>query len=185
MRIATTFFALAAVLLVGVSSVSAQPSVAVYFDDINTESAVCPGPMLDTLYVVAQNFNNFLGAIEYQIDYSPGQAYLTWIGDDVLNGGGAVVGSSPTGISIGYPLPANGFFPLIVQRAFVFWNCSSCGPQDVVKVNANPFTVDPTPVAVIFNTQTKVPGIGLTSLICAAVGTEDGTWGKVKALYSE
>jgi hypothetical protein len=183
MRIAITFvFALMVLCVVGNSSVSAQPSIAVYFDQINTESEVCLGPnVLDTLYIVAQNVNTFFNAIEYRVDYSPGSAYFTFVGD--LNSAGTVVGNSAVGVSLGWGLPHNGFNPVVVQRALVFWTCSGCGPQDFIRVVPNPFTPDPI-VAVEFPTNIKIPMIGLTSLICASVPAHETTWGKVKSLYS-
>jgi hypothetical protein len=181
MRIAITFvFALMVLCVVGNSSVSAQPSIAVYFDQINTEATLCQTG-LDTLYVVAQNVNTFFNAIEYKIVYSPGFNYFFWVGD--LNSAGTVVGNSSVGVSLGWGLPHNGFNPIVVQRILIFWTCSGCiGPDDVIVV-PNPFTADPV-VAVEFPTNIKIPMIGLTSTICAVVPTEDTTWGRVKSMYS-
>lgn len=186
MRIAITFvFALMVLCVVSSSTVSAQPSVAVYFDaNWTQESEVCQGVGIVTFaYVVAQNLNTFFNAIEYQIDYSPVFNYVSWIGDQ--NSAGTVVGQSPSGVALGWGLPLNGFSPVLVQKVILLWNCNACAGQDVVKVNPHPFTLDPTVIAVEFPSNVKIPMVGMTSLLCAGVATEETTWGKVKSLYGE
>lgn len=186
MRIATTLgFALLAICLIGATNVSAQvPNIAVYFDDIRFENQqVCPGIILDTLYVVAQNLGTFINAIEYRIDYSPGSAYLLWIGDipAALNPYSFRIGTSPTGISLGWGLPQNAFVTFIVGRALVLWNCVGCGAPDVVQVLKHPATNFLG--AVEFGTGVPIPCVGLTATICVTYATHDKTWGAIKALY--
>ena len=55
--------------------------------------------------------------------------------------------------------------------------------NNVVKVVANPVTgflgvTD-------FPQYNLIPGVGLTSYICATVPAEETSWGQVKALYGE
>jgi hypothetical protein len=188
MRIATTLgFALLAICLIGATNVSAQvPNIAVYFDDINTEAvAICPGIILDTLYVVAQNVGTFINAIEYRIQYSPGSGYLAHIGEipAAIDPYSFAVGSSPSGVSIGWGLPKNAFVPFIVQRVLVLWDCAGCGAQDVIQVLKHPATGFLG--AVEFGTGAFIPCVGLTALICPVVATHDKTWGAVKSLYRD
>jgi hypothetical protein len=187
MRIATTLgFALLAICLIGATSVSAQvPNIAVYFDDVNTESAVCPGGfLLDTLYVVAQNIGTFINGVEYQITGLT-NPYFTWGGDfpAALNPYSFAIGLSPNGISLGWPLPQNAFVPFIVQRILIFWDCTGCGPQANVTVVQHPATLF---LGVAeFGTGVLLPAVGLTATVCASVATHETTWGKVKSLYAE
>ncbi|UCH84510.1 MAG: hypothetical protein JSW50_02115, partial [Candidatus Latescibacterota bacterium] len=88
------------------------------------------------------------------------------------------------GISMGYASPLNGFSTLQVCKVYVMWNCDTCPstniPMPVVKNPSTNFLgYTDFPNFVPFN------AVGLTSLICATIATEESTWGKVKALYGE
>ena len=135
MRIVTTLgFALLAICLIGATSVSAQvPNIGVYFDGIKTDLKVCPGILLDTLYVVARDVGGSISAAEYRIDYSPGSGYLSWIGDIPSHSHpySSKIGSSPTGVSLGWDLPGHDFLPIILQRVLILWNCAGCAALDV------------------------------------------------------
>jgi hypothetical protein len=180
MRIATL---VVVALMATVVAASAQtPYIAVYFDQYLTqETKDCPGPMMDTWYVAAKNFNAFLTGAEFAIQYPAAVAFL---GD--ANTPPVTVGNTQTGISMGFALPANGFFDVFLCNVNVFWNCSSCVEpylNNAVKVVANPVTgflgvTD-------FPQYNAIPAVGLTSFICATVPAEDTSWGQVKALYGE
>ena len=180
MRIATL---VVVALMATVVAVSAQtPYIAVYFDQYLTQEAKdCPGPMPDTWYVAAKNFNAFLTGAEFAIQYPAAVLYL---GD--ANTPPVTVGNTQTGISMGFALPVNGFFDVFLCNVNVFWNCSCCVDpylNNAVKAVANPVTgflgvTD-------FPQYNLIPGVGLTSYICATVPAEETSWGQVKALYGE
>lgn len=180
MRIATL---VVVALMATVVAVSAQtPYIAVYFDQYLTqETKDCPGPMADTWYVAAKNFNAFLTGAEFAIQYP---AAVLFLGD--ANTPPVTVGNTQAGISMGFALPANGFFDVFLCNVNVFWNCSACADpylNNAVKVVANPVTgflgvTD-------FPQYNLIPGVGLTSYICATVPAEETSWGQVKALYGE
>ena len=173
--------ALFAIVLLAAPTRGQAPRVTVYFDEaLSHMHQSCPGPGVDTLYVVAENFNAMLAAIEYSIDYSPLHNYLVWIGDFDLPL--TTIGSSPTGISIAWSTPRDGFSPLLVQKVAVFWQCSGCLGKDVVDVNAHPlFGLR----ALRWPDLTYIRGWGMKSGICLATPTRETTWGRVKALYNE
>jgi len=173
------------ILALGQVAVAQTPYFQIYFDDAHAIAAMdCPtapvGTVLDTLHVVAHNFNNFIIATEYSIDYS---SRLSWQGD--ITTADIVIGNSPIGISQAWTYPLDAFVPLRVMSATVFWMCSGCAG------NSN------TPVVVMPNPETSVlayvswpgvqaiPAVGMTSLICATVPVEETSWGQIKALYQE
>jgi len=106
------------------------PVFAVYFDaQYERNWAECPdapaGTVLDTLYVVLHNANQWVRAVEYRIELPP---ELLWISDDAPEDP-LTIGSSPTGIALAWQTPRNGFEPLLVQTIAVMWTCSGCGPS--------------------------------------------------------
>jgi hypothetical protein len=185
MRIATTVvFALLVLTLVGATVASAQtPFIAVYFDQHPTFSLQkdCPGPMQDELYVMLVNANAFVSGAEYRVAY-PGS--MTWLAD--TNTPPVTIGASPVGIALGFNLPQNGFFALLLHTVSIFWECSDCAvTNDPITVFSSPHN----PAGKIQYTDWPnfelFDAIGLTSQVCATVATEETTWGQVKALYSE
>lgn len=179
MRFATTLVFVLAICLVGVASAQ-TPFVAVYFDKFGTvEETVCPGPVIDTLYVYAYNFNAFISGIEYGISYPA--AYMTWIAD--IDTQPVTIGTTPTGISMGWATPQNGFFPVPVHKVLVQWTCTGCALQDEVAVIPHPLLGFVR--ATRFPDQAIIDGVGLTSLVCASVAAEESTWGQIKSLYED
>lgn len=174
----------AAVALLGVTAASAQvPHVVVFFSN-NSTAMDCPvapvGTVLDSISVVAVNFNMWMNGIEFMIDYPP---QMTWLGDDV--GPNLSIGNSPTGIGITFPLPLNAFVPATVMKANFVWMCDDCSPGNQ---NA-PVTVLPYPSsglirAVRWPDLATVIGVGMTSLICPTVPVEETTWGGIKAQFN-
>lgn len=182
MRIATLVCAL---LIVTAVAVSAQtPYIAVYFNSgFSQEAKDCPGVgVLDTWYVAAVNFNMFLTGADFKIEYP---AAVTWLAD--LQVWTVYQGTTPTGYSVGFPIPQNGYSPVDLVHPMVLWNCADCvapWTNNQIKVVANPATgflggVD-------YPGFNLVPSTGLTALICPLpIPTEQTTWGQVKAVYGE
>ena len=179
--IVTVFVALA---MGFVAPVGAQtPNLGVFFDSgWSRMDWNCPGAgTMDTIYVVARNFDRYLAAVEYAINYPPA---MTWLYDfDIPT---MTIGNTPTGITSGFGVPQNGYNPLCVAKAVFIWNCSECTPtySDIpVIVSTHPGTgflggVD-------YPAYDLVPAVGMLSLICPTVPTESSTWGKIKSLYNE
>lgn len=181
MRIArVTVFAFAVVMLLGASVASAQqPIVGIYFNEGGSiEQQNCPGPfVLDSLYVVASNFNVFITGIEFMVSYPPSMA---WVSD--FDTQPVTIGTTPTGLSMGWAIPQNGFFPLNVLSVLIQWNCTGCTTPN------EPVSVVPHPVSGKVRVTRWpdfqfVDGIGLTALVCATVPVEETTWGNIKSLY--
>lgn len=181
MRIAT--LVVVALLATAVAVGAQTPYIAVYFDQYHTqETETCQGiGNLDTWYVAAVDFNVFITGAEFAIQYPPAVIHLADVNTPPVT-----IGNTLTGVSMGWPLPQNGYGLLSVCQVQVFWNCDYCvAPflNNAVRVVAHPVTgflgvTD-------FPNFNLVPGIGLTALICATVPVEDTTWGQVKALYGE
>jgi hypothetical protein len=171
------------VLAVGVASAQV-PYIAVYFNSgFSQEAKDCPGVgVFDTWYVAAVNFNMFLAGADFKIEYPPA---VNWIAD--LQVWTIFQGTTPTGYSVGFPFPQNGFVPVPLVKPYVMWNCEECMPpwqNNQVKVVPNPATGFLG--AVGYPGFGLVPSLGLTALICPLpIATEQTTWGQVKAVYGE
>ena len=177
--VVTVFVALATV--VAAPAEAETPSIGVFFDSgFSRMQQDCPGAgVMDTLYIVALNFNTYLMAVEYSINYPPA---MFWVAD--LDLPALYIGSSPTGITEGFPPPQNGYNALLVAKAMFMWTCAGCLITDM------PVIVSPHPGtaflgAVDFPNYDLVPAVGMTSLVCATVPIEDTTWGQIKSLYGE
>lgn len=178
------------VLMASVVVVSAQtiPFVAVYFDQSYQVEGNPPAPVGDpcpgigvpvTLYIALVNSNVWVSGVEFAVNYPP---ELIFLADQ--NTPPVTVGQTPSGISMGFALPQNGFSALEVCQVLCLWNCDGCAVTD------SPIIVTPNPNTGFigftdFPNYDAFPAIGLTSLICATVPTQDTTWGKVKSLYGE
>ena len=158
------------------------PYIAVYFDPgFTATTKVCPGPGLDVWYVAAVNFNSLITGAEFAISYP---AAVTWLAD--TNTPPVKIGSTPSGISMGYPIPVNGFSPVELCRVQVQWNCEECDSSSIdapITVIAHPHT---TFLGWTDESYTEQPASGWTSFICPfASPAEPTTWGRVKALFGE
>jgi hypothetical protein len=49
---------------------------------------------------------------------------MIWLADTGLPP--VFIGTSPTGISMGFPLPQNGYNPIVVAQVIILWNCVGC-----------------------------------------------------------
>jgi uncharacterized protein (DUF433 family) len=183
-----------AVALVGVLAGSAMaqvPNIQVYFDSHLTQTQTnCPGtppfagPPVE-VYVVMNNWNMNVTAVDFSIAYPPS---LQWITDNVPDPSiTSTIGNSPTGIAIAYANAGylNGFETNVVLRPLVLWGVCDCnqGPQPVV-VGGYYVLGKTQPSAIRKEDFAEFSGVGMTSLICAGpIATEASTWGQVKALY--
>ena len=172
-------------LVICATTVSAGvPNVAVFFDkNLQQMVGTCPyapeGSVLDTVFVVANNFDMWMGAIEYSIQYPPQVVWLI----DLYPANTLTIGTSPYGITTAWTIPANAFVGLVVQRAVILWVCDGCGSS----VN-EPLVVLPHPMsgflrAVRWPDLVNVNAVGLTSIICPTIPAQETTWGGIKALY--
>jgi hypothetical protein len=170
------------------SSAYAQtPYFQVYFDENLQEAAAnCPagliGSHIDTLYVVAHNFNMWISAAEFTIDYT---TYLAWLGDFPV-GTDLKIGDSQTGIGLAWNIPVNGFGAAVLMTATVAWFCNDCAgisgtPGSEIKLTAYPGQTQPR--AVRWPDSIAFEGVGMTSLICPSVPVQETSWGQIKSLY--
>lgn len=205
--------ALAGVLvasLVGLMAVAATaqvPNIQVYFNgntNYNTFSdtqANCqsPGTPQD-LYVVMNNWNMFIQAVEFSIDYPPALFPLgetapvnTLVIGNSNADGSSTEGSGPGhgGIAIAWQLPQNGFNQLLALTVHTVWtgSCDCNAPPVSIVVRGQHYAEIgvggyANPRAVRWPDFAELEGVGMTSLICPGiVATEQSTWGGVKALY--
>ncbi|MFQ5510370.1 MAG: hypothetical protein ACE5EO_00845 [Candidatus Krumholzibacteriia bacterium] len=199
MNVKVFVIALVALVVVGASVASAQtPYVGVFFDraswdpppagppiigDGTTETIIPPGVFgqIDSVYIVAYNFDCFVTGVEVQVDYS---ACLTWVAD--LDTQPVTFGTTPTGMSMGWALPQNGFSAINIATVLVQWICTDCTAMGVpVVVSGHPLFNPTNPQYTCFNIPQTFQAVGLTALICPAVPAEETTWGRVKSLYSQ
>jgi len=170
------------------SAMAQTPYFQVYFDQGMQMSAMnCPPEplmsVMDTLYVVAHNFDMYMSAAEFTITY-PSQ--LFWI-DDTVIGDALTIGSSPLGIGIAWTLPINAFGPTVIMTARVFWNCNNCAgvTGDGWPILIEPYPLESSPRAIRWPDEVIIDGVGMTALICPQVPVEESTWGQIKALYQD
>jgi hypothetical protein len=183
-RVFITGFALLLVTLcIAPASAQVQPFIGAFFDEALTqETKDCPGAVLDTLYIGLYNANSFIVGAEYQISYPPSIAWILDLGTPPVT-----IGNTVTGIAMGFALPQNGFFPVLLHSVLVQWFCQDCTGfvNDQLVVGPHPFNGGPHytdwPNFDLFN------AVGLTATICQEppIATEETTWGKLKALYNE
>jgi hypothetical protein len=184
MKRALTTFAIVFAIAVAGSAYAQTPNIQIYFDENFTEAgANCPdtppGTVIDTFFVVANNFNMWMSAIEFMIVY-PSQ--ISWLGD-ILDTP-TKIGNSVTGISIAWTLPLNAFDNPVVLKVTFAWMCQGCvgsenAPIDVV-ANPNQGFLR----AVRWPDNVPFDAIGMRSLICPTVPVEDTSWGQIKAMYN-
>ena len=173
-------------------SAFAQPNIQIYFDDgLTLGSANCPnapiGTVMDTLYVVANNFDAWISAVEFQVFYPPQLFFVADNLDTPLS-----IGSSPTGISIAWATPKSCFGSTVLAQVLVIWQCNDCvsivggvpNPDAPIDIGPNPGQNLTAARAVEWPNQTTFDIVGMRSLICATVPVEETTWGQIKALYN-
>ncbi|MCH7548656.1 MAG: hypothetical protein IH969_03805 [Candidatus Krumholzibacteriota bacterium] len=184
------FFFLLAAAFVGLTAFSAYaqsvPRVQWFFDaDFTQTDKDCDGSLNNIGYVVAVNFNAFISAVEYRIDYPPRD--FSWEFDLVVNENQFFIGSTPFGIASAWSLPLDCFQPTVIMQVLYDWSgCNNCNPA----ANTNqPIVAGPNPSSgrlrfVRFPDNAEFDAIGMLSLVCpGTIPVEETTWGQVKALY--
>jgi len=172
---------------VGAINADAQtPNVQVYFDqNLSQTQGLCAGAgVLSQAYVVANNFNSWLTAMEFGVVYPPSMAWLTDVmpPEGVANGW-LSLGTTPLGLALSFPLPVNAFVPALVQQVLFTWTCDTCDGHLNDPLIVVPHQVTGFIRGVQWPTNVLIPAIGQTSLVCADVPVEKKTWGGIKALY--
>ena len=169
---------LVVVLLVGAVVAGAQvPNAEFHFKHAGEAALVCGGMgVLDTAFVVVNNFSMWMSAIEYQVIYPPEMLFLA------DNTGGLNIGNSMMGIATSWPFPINAYSSAIVNTVIFVWQCDGCPRTNI------PVPVAPHPLTGFLRTvrwpdNALIQGIGMTSLICPTIPVEETTWGNIKELY--
>ncbi len=184
------------------ATVAQVPSVQIYFEGnpvtkvFQTTQSPCqpPGTMQD-LYIVFQNFNMYVLAVDFSVDYPPA---LLWTGETVGGPAGQslTIGSSPSGegfggIAIAFFVPQSTFEPFLAMISHVIWtgSCDCHGGPQPLKVRGYQYAHlgnggKANPQVVRWPDFAELDGVGMTSLVCpSAWAVEPATWGRVKALY--
>lgn len=138
------------------------------------------------LYIYGLTINEFYTAVEFQLVLPP---CLLPVGYTPGPGTSLVGGNPWTGVQQAFHPPLNGFFPGLdlwgTVSAICTGSCDDCGYDQPVLLIGHPVS------GLLQGTRddplrTKFPIVGLTTILCpAAIGVEETTWGKVKALYQE
>jgi len=173
------------------------PHLSIYFDPAYTQtSADCYGHGYDVgyLYIVAEDFDVFIAGVEFSVEYP---TEILWVADyDVPP---VTLGQTPTGISMAWALPQNGFSPLLLMRALFLWNCDHCTRGDVpICIRAHPYSgyvratrfpgyeyVYATVQAACICPMCVGPMCAGSACDCPQppVPVEDMSWGRIKGLY--
>ena len=190
-RVFATGFALL-ILVLSVGTASAQtPFIAVYFDHAYQVEGNPPAPAGDPcpgidvvgyLYIALVNSNTFVTGVEFAVNYPP---EIFWMAD--LDTQPVTVGNTPNGFSMGWAAPQNGFAGAVfICRPMFLWKCEDCSvPNAPIVVTPHPATGTGFVAFTDFPDYNLIPAVGLTSLICATVPTNETTWGQIKSLYGE
>ena len=193
-----TLLCVSIVLVTPRATPAGTPHVGIYFDPEYTQvTADCHGYEMGYLYVVAEDFNVYVAGVEFSVEYP---AEILWLSD--MEVPPVTIGNTPTGISMAWPLPQNGFSPILLTKVMILWNCSYCTRGDVpVCVKANPYsgylraTRYPDYAFVYATVQAAVLCPMCSGPMCAGtagacpdppqppVPIEDMSWGKIKELY--
>lgn len=184
--------AIAIGLFASVSSAQ-TPHVVVYFDNTMTQQQACcpadpPGTVLQELYVVANNFNNWISGIEYMISYPPSLMFLGDFVDDGPGGNQLKIGQSTTGIGVTWIIPANAYNPVLCQTANVLWMCTVGDPVVNDYIVVLPYPSSGKVRAIRYGDEAELLGVGMISVVCPdeiVIPVEETTWGGIKALYNE
>jgi len=181
--------------------VTAQtPHLQAYFDEELTESSAwCPnfeepGTVVAEFWVVAHNFNAYLAAIEFKINYPP---QIEWLTDYPIDGA-LMIGQTLNGCAMAFPTPLNAYGPAVVMKVGFFWMCQQCGPENEnVLLCFDVYPGSGYVRAVRWPDYGVIYATGGTALICPTccppypscpnllpvVPVAQSTWGGIKALY--
>ena len=179
-----------ATIFVGLTAFRAYaqiPNVQWFFDANLTQTAFdCDGTTNQFGYIVAVNFNAFISAVEYKMDYPP-TGDLIWRIDIPVNPNQLNIGNTSVGVASAWSLPLDCFQPTVIMQVLYDWSgCNNCNPA----ANTNqPIVAGPNPSSgrlrfVRFPDNAEFDAIGMLSLVCpGTIPVEETTWGQVKALY--
>lgn len=182
---AVFFFVLVGIFLFPASSSANVPLVLLSFDYPDMQyHANCPdeppGTVVGTLYVVARNFDMWMAAIEYRIEYP---SEIAWLGD-ILEPTQLSIGATPDGIGITWPIPVNAFGNVVVQKAFFLWMCQGCPLCSLRAIKVRPYPSSGKIRALRWPDLLEVQACGGFVVICPRpVPIEETTWGRIKAMY--
>ncbi len=187
--------AIAFVGLMAAGAVAQVPFFQVYFDDDSngsygeTQKGCGPVATFQSLYLVANNANAFVAAVDYLVQL-PVSGAMLYIGESrpVVPGGDLAIGATPAnnsieGLAVSYGLPRNGFAPMLITTLNTMWTgqCDCAAPQPLA---VGGFPGKTSPAFVRWPDYVEFSAVGMTSLLCPGpVATESKTWGGVKALY--
>jgi hypothetical protein len=181
--------AIAFVGLMAVGATAQVPFFQAYFDDDSNGSygetqAFCGvANNFQNLYLVLQNANTFVAAVDYQVTF-PGALLFVQDTYPVVPGGHLNLGNSQGGNAVSYGLPRSGFSPMLVVTMSTLWTgACDCfaGPQALI---VGPYPDKTAPAFVRWPDYAEFSAVGMTSLVCPGpVATQSTTWGGVKALY--
>jgi len=173
-----------AILSIGFSANAQVPYVQVFFDiGASQDQMDCPGMVLDDLYIFAVNYNAYIAAMKYWVSL-PGT--FTYLGATLPTGAlsiGSVV-DPVNGISLSYPVPGDGYHPVMTMQLSVYWNCTDCTGWADSPIVVHGFGPGGYIETIRWPDLTTMWGIGMTSMVCPViVPTQETTWGSVKSLY--
>ncbi len=181
-----------AIAFVGLSAVGAAaqvPFFQLFFDDNSNGSygetqAFCgTANTPQSLYLVLQNANAFVAAVDYQIAFPPA---LLFLNDTypVVPGGHLNLGDSQSGNAISYGLPRSGFEPMLLVTINALWTGACTCSGGPIPLVAGGYQGKSSPSWVRWPDFAEFSAVGMTSLLCPeGVATSEATWGGIKALY--
>jgi hypothetical protein len=171
MKKLTCSLALIALLGLGLSpNAASAATVTVYYNNAGTvRTADSPGAgMLQTVHIYGEGYpGQFISGAQYKVDYGP---HLSLVQD--LPEGGIMIGTSATGISIGFGFNIKFGAKFKTQRAILMWNsdCSTSGARNAnVSVVRHPDFPDATPIFTDFPANNVLIADGRRSQICQLV----------------
>jgi len=177
----TILFILAASFLLALPVFGQTPYVAIFFDeDLQQTGRTPPGPaVIDTLFIVAGNFNMFASSIEYRMEENTD--YLILLAD--LVDFGTVEGHSYSGIRIHYDPPLDATADVLVERIIVMWVWEGMCRFVNVPLRIFPHPESGKIQAIRWPDLVPVEAVGHTAYICPTVPIEETSWGRIKGLY--
>ena len=189
-KVLLTFAILSMIAIVSSASAQTTPYFQVYFDPYFTQTAAdCPaapiGSVLDTLYVVAHNFDAWVLSTDFRVQWSP---YMNLLGEAAI-GTPLKIGNSTDGVAVTWPSRRNGWQAIPILQVTAVWMCNDCngigGAMDPdSEIIVLPYPGQPNPRFKEYITEVDIFGVGMKSLICAQVPVEETTWGQIKSLYN-
>lgn len=170
----------ALLMVLGSFAYAQTPNVQMVFDEgYVSQTYTCSTGEIFNGYLVARNFNIWMQAIEYNVQYPGGG--INKIGE--APAAPLAIGATDNyiaGYSLAWSVPQNGFEPVLTTT--VYFQCLECTPDSPVIVIPN--VVSGFVRATDYPGNTFHYGIGMTSVLCpVTIPVENTTWGGVKALY--